>query len=132
MTDRKKFRVKEWIEIIGKNAKSKGFHETHQELGTRLMLIVSELGEALEALRHNRELLGQDINSLDKELLESYPNQYKEKFEEKIKDTFEDELADAVIRIFDLCWILNIDLEFFMEAKTLYNELRPKLHGKEF
>src|SRR5690606_31764717 len=50
-------------------------------IATRLMLIVSELSEALEALRHED------------------------------KESFAEELADVAIRLADLCGGLNIDLE---------------------
>jgi NTP pyrophosphatase (non-canonical NTP hydrolase) len=53
-------------------------------------------------------------------------------FAKDVKDTFEDELADAVIRIADLCGYLNIDLESHIKAKMRYNETRPHKHGKEY
>lgn len=36
-----------------------------------------------------------------------------------------EELADAVIRIMDLCEFLNIDLEHEIEMKHKYNKTRP-------
>jgi len=79
--------------------------------GELLMLIVSELGEALEALRKN---------NIQK------PN------EEWRKDTYSDEIADVAIRLFDLCGAENIDLEWQISKKMSYNKTRPKKHGKEF
>ena len=42
------------------------------------------------------------------------------------------ELADAVIRIADLCGHLGIDLEAAIALKMDYNETRPFKHGKRF
>ena len=71
------------------------------------MLIVSELGEAVEAHRSGR-------------------------FGLERKDTFEDELADTVIRIFDLCGGLGIDLEKQMIWKTTFNKRRQVRHDKRY
>lgn len=49
-----------------------------------------------------------------------------------IKDTFEDELADAVIRIFDLAEHLNVDREYHIKAKMKYNLTRPFKHGVKY
>lgn len=40
------------------------------------------------------------------------------------------ELADAVIRIADLCGHLGIDLDAVIEEKMAYNADRPYKHGK--
>lgn len=42
---------------------------------------------------------------------------------------FATELADAVIRILDLCGALGIDLEQVVETKHSYNATRPYRHG---
>ena len=42
------------------------------------------------------------------------------------------ELADAVIRIADLCGHLGIDLDAVIRLKMTYNEGRPHKHGKQF
>jgi NTP pyrophosphatase (non-canonical NTP hydrolase) len=39
------------------------------------------------------------------------------------------ELADAVIRIMDLCEYLRIDLEYFIDLKHEYNKTRSRRHG---
>jgi NTP pyrophosphatase (non-canonical NTP hydrolase) len=99
-------------------AKEKGFWQTDEKkmlikrnIGELLMLIVSELGEALEALRRNDR---QELNT------------------EWRKNTFEDEIADAVIRLLDLCAAESIPLEKQILKKLEYNKTRPYKHGKEF
>ena len=96
-----------------------------------LMLVVSEVGEACEALRNDKWAhLIPFCNSINSPLSESKNNSMI--FENLIKDTFEDEIADCFIRLADLCGYMNIDIEKHIEAKMKYNESRPKKHGKEF
>ncbi len=71
-------------------------------ISTKLMLIVSELGEALEALRNDNI------------------------------DNFKEELADVVIRLGDLCGAMGIDLENEVMRKMLINSKRGYKHGKTF
>lgn len=42
-----------------------------------------------------------------------------------------EELADIIIRTFDLCGYLNVDIGEAVKAKMLKNEGRPYKHGKE-
>jgi len=68
----------------------------------KLMLIVSELGEAVEALRNCN------------------------------KENFEEEIADVFIRLGDFCGGYNIDIEKAIKKKMTVNEKRPYKHGKQF
>jgi NTP pyrophosphatase (non-canonical NTP hydrolase) len=86
-------------------------------LPEKLMLIVTELGEACEALRTNNK--GKYVKFKNNKLI------WK-------KDTFEDELADAVIRIFDLAESQNINLEWQIQQKLLFNKKRKWKHKKLF
>jgi NTP pyrophosphatase (non-canonical NTP hydrolase) len=131
-------KINELIRKAHTCAIEKGFYEKPVELGTALMLITSELSEALEADRNDRranlkafEVLLNDSNNLDfsKDELKEY---LSNNFELMMKDTLEDELADAVIRICDLCGHLNIDLEKHIEHKLNYNKSRDAKHGKRY
>ena len=118
--------ITELVEKAHENARKKGFWEDwdsicwedglsrnedstldieelfNSAIATRLMLIVSELGEALEALRHDD------------------------------RDNFREELADVAIRLCDLCGGLGIDLEKEIIKKVDKNKDRPYKHGKAF
>jgi NTP pyrophosphatase (non-canonical NTP hydrolase) len=99
--------ISNWVQNCHLAAREKGFWDKDRNVGEMLMLIVSELGEAIEA--HRKEIFG-----LGK------------------KDTFEDELADTAIRLFDLCGGLGIDLEKQMRWKMEFNKSRKKRHGKAY
>jgi NTP pyrophosphatase (non-canonical NTP hydrolase) len=92
------------------------------------MLVVSELAEALEADRKNRYSINnpKDITALANDV------DFNDAFSKLVKDTFEDEIADAVIRLFDMSAGLGIDLESHIMAKLRYNANRPKMHGKKY
>ena len=124
--------LNEASQIIHEASKQKGFYEKPREIGTLLMLIVSELSEALEADRKNRHA---DFEAYEIKL-NSEPNRVFVKqpslFQEYIKDTFEDEIADAMIRLFDLCGYLNINIEKHIDLKLKYNQGRPNKHGKNY
>ena len=117
---------------------AKGFwpdnpHERNK--GELLMLVTSELAEGLEALRKGRTCEA----NLDvfEEILEgrhgAMSNQdFAFAFKDAIKDTFEDEIADAMIRLLDMCGALGIDIERHIKFKLEYNATRPAKHGKAF
>lgn len=112
--------------------KEKGFYDKPREIGTLLMLVVSELSEALEA---DRKSIHANFSAYQ-EKLESEPDRAELKqpylFQEFIKDSFEDEIADAMIRLFDLCGYLNIDIENHIKLKLQYNKNRTHKHGKNY
>lgn len=120
--------------LIHEDAKRKGFWDKEREIGTLLMLCVSELSEALEADRKGRFA---NLNQLDADMLEmnEYDNEHefrKLAFEYNVKDSFEDELADTVIRILDLCGAKGIDIEKHIQLKLQYNRSREKMHCKAY
>lgn len=119
--------IKEVSEKIHKTAKDKGFYDKEFNVGEKLMLVTSELGEALEAHRKNK--------FYDKEVDFVTHNQgdfFETVFIQHCKDTFEDELADATIRLFDLAEAMGINLEWHIEMKMRYNSTRDRLHGKKY
>ena len=107
-----------------KNSASKGFHAaddircknrkcpipekyTDARIGLRLKLIVSELAEALEALRVGNP---PDSHILDYSGMEA-------------------EMADAIIRIADLAYQNDYRLAEAIIAKAAYNKTRKPMHG---
>ena len=81
-------------------AVEKGFWDQERNMGEALMLIVTELAEAMESYRVQDH------------------------------DNFREEIADTFIRLFDLCGGLKIDIEEEISKKAEKNITRPYKHGK--
>ena len=94
-------------------ATDKGFWDEEPNLGEKIALIHSELSEALEEVRAGHK--PDEIYEVDGKP-EGMPI----------------ELADAVIRIADLCGYYKIDLADAIYEKLNYNARRPIKHGKQF
>ena len=126
--------------------KQKGFWPSNpndRNRGELLMLIVSELVEALECDRDKNyinpvsiaelELIATEAErSGDSETREHYNKMWIDKFKSEAKETFETEIADALIRILDLVGALDIDIEWHIKNKLRYNRTRPHKHGRNY
>lgn len=128
---------------IHENAKAKGFWDKERNIGEMLMLIVSEVSEAMEADRKDhfydpetRYKKGKDLTKNGSrwafDIVDSSDEAWCNWFGTEVKNTFEDELADAMIRIMDLAYSRNIDLEWHIAQKMRYNGAREHMHGKKY
>jgi NTP pyrophosphatase (non-canonical NTP hydrolase) len=109
--------INEQVKHCHEQACKAGWHAERREDGTMLMLIVSEIAEAMEGER--------------KDLMDDHlPH----------RRMAEVELADAVIRIFDYCGLHGYDLGGAFVEKLAYNrsradhkpEQRRKAGGKKW
>lgn len=98
--DIKQMSLSELSDMCHSIAKEKGFWDDERNIGEALMLMVTELAEAMEA--HRKQ---DDAN-------------------------FREELADTFIRLFDFCGGHGIDIAAEIEKKTAKNRNRPYKHGK--
>ncbi len=112
---------------VHKGNVEKGFYDSEVPVGTHLMLITSELAEALEADRHS---ITANRVSFSKEFSET--GDFAKAFKKNIKDSYEDEIADAVIRILDHCGYKGIDIDWHVAQKLKYNKTREIRHGKKY
>lgn len=101
-----------------------GWHDKELSDETYLMLIITEIAEAVNADRKGKHA---DVAQFKEWQGNSLPlseeirtRRFKEDFEAYIKDTVEDELADVVIRSLDLAGLHSIDLS---DAMALINQL---------
>ena len=96
---------------IHDNAKSKGWWDGEDHnFPEKIMLVVCELSEAIEEYRDGHEVVDVYINDGKPEGIPV-------------------EMADAVIRLMDICGRYGIDLESVMRKKMEYNQTRPYRHG---
>ena len=96
---------------------SKGWWDnSNRNIGELLALIHSEIREALEAYRLTGEAGLNDI--LDREC------------DGKLEGVTV-ELADTLIRIFDMCAAYELDIENALEIKMEFNKSRPYRHGNK-
>lgn len=111
--------IKEWQQEVHAIAVSKGWYDEDDGRGTPelLMLIVSELGEAMEEYRVQEDLRVVNWAHAPKGQEESKPW------------GFPIEIADTAIRLFDMCEYLGIDLEECIRIKHEYNKTRSYRHG---
>lgn len=106
----KHYSINDFVHEAHQNAINKGWYEDPKSFGDMIALMHSELSEALEDHRNGHG--------------------FRETYYEGNKPCgIPTELADAVIRIFDTCGYLGIDLESAIRAKMAYNFTRPLRHG---
>ncbi|NHN33513.1 hypothetical protein G9U52_27230 [Paenibacillus sp. S3N08] len=102
--------INDLVNEAHQNAINKGWYEEPRTFGEVIALMHSELSEALEDHRNGRGL--QEVY-----------------FEGEKPCGIPVELADTVIRIFDTCGHLGIDLETAIRIKMDYNATREIRHG---
>lgn len=133
--------IKDIVRKAHDNAVEHGFWDPPLPFGTAIALIHSELSEALEEERAGHPLIWYHCTEGDPSLpcdpadvteCFQYGHEDACQYRNKKPEGAAVELADAVIRIADLCGHLGIDLDAVIEEKMAYNADRPYKHGKRF
>ena len=110
--------LNEWSKDVHQLARDKGWYDNddgNRNIPEMLALIHSEISEALEEYR-----TGDPMNEILYETKPLGPNK---------PIGFGIEIADAVIRIMDLCEYVGIDLEETVRIKHEFNKSRRHRHG---
>ena len=95
-----KERISDLVSNSYRVARQHGFHDDYHSPAHYMMLVLSEIGEMVEADRKNRRFdMEKYRNAFDSDIV---------MFEKYVKDTFEDEMADVLIRLCDFCGSLNV------------------------
>ncbi len=127
---------------IHENAKAKGWWEnSNRNFGEALALIHSEVSEALEAWRDGDDMTdihmqypeSIELQNVDGETLAIFPNEVDTEASRPAPKPVgvASELADVVIRIFDLAIGFNIPIVDAILEKHNYNQTRPFRHGNK-
>lgn len=112
--------LNDYVEEVSAWCESKGWHDDMRSdhpnsPGDLLMLCVTELAEAMEEVRdhHGLNEVYHDLDKDGRPKPEGVPI----------------ELADVLIRVFDMAGRWDIDLEGAVRVKMAYNATRPHKHG---
>ena len=99
------------IDRAYKCACAHGFHERVLSVEHYLMLVLSEIGEAVEADRKGRraQIVMFRRESVTKQKSENVQSHWSFCFGTFIKDALEDELSDVCIRLYDMCGALGVE-----------------------
>lgn len=119
-------RIDEFIGRAFDTATKHGFHDKKTSVEHHLMLVISEIGEAVEADRKN---LHANLAGFDK----CIGIEYSQRFKDYVKDSVEDELADVCIRIFDMCGCFGIKpYRSYEEILTLRDDWKQEFGKMSF
>lgn len=113
--------INDYANQIHENNKKKGFYDMERPFPERMMLVVTELSEAVDAHQKDR-FCNVDLKSVVS----------ADDFESNVKNTVEDEIADAIIRLLDISAHMGIDINEHIISKVQFNTTRPRLHGKKY
>jgi len=102
-------KITDWQTDVHKTAREHGWWDRPRSTGEVLMLMVTELAEAMEAYR---------VGNPPSEKIPPFTQ-------------LEEELADCLIRMLDFAAAEELDIEGALAAKAAYNANRPYRHGNK-
>lgn len=119
--------ITQLVKASYKNAKEHGWWDDPRRFGELIALCHSELSETLEEFRNGKEPT--EIYYSGTTVSGSHRTMPHKTSLCKKPEGIPIELADVLIRIFDMCGHFEIDLEQAIAEKMEYNKNRPYKHG---
>lgn len=131
--------LNELAKEIHENAVAHGWWEEERTFGEIVALCHSELSEALEEYRNEKEMLYcenkycKDENGRFRTSLISCQECFEIALSARVElnkpEGIATEMADCIIRILDWCGHEGIDIDQIIKIKMEYNKTRPYRHG---
>lgn len=119
--------IKEFVKEVGENAVTHGWWEQERSFGELIALCHSELSEALEEYRKGKQPT--EIYYSCNVTCDEWSWKECKECKHGKPEGIPSELADVVIRIFDMCHYYEIDIESIIVEKHEFNKSRPYKHG---
>lgn len=102
--------INEWVKKAYDNAVKHGWHEEEKSNAHWLMMVCTEVAEAVQADRKGRYMDDLDKEGLKTVLANNHDGSlFNKYYSDTIEGKVESELADICIRVFDLMGVCNIE-----------------------
>lgn len=138
--------IKDLVHDIGSYADASGWSDRFDKLKesgdedglrdhvlSKLALVDSEVAEAIEEIRdgkgYNETYYTHDGDEVPFTEIRGGVTVMENTHTSLKPEGVPSELADVIIRVLHLCWLLEIDIEEILEEKLAYNKTRGVRHG---
>lgn len=101
--------INEWVKKAYDNAVKHGWHEEEKSNAHWLMMVCTEVAEAVQADRKGNYMDDLDKEGLKTVLAKDNGGLFNKYYSDTIEGKVESELADICIRVFDLMGVYNVE-----------------------
>lgn len=101
--------INEWVKKAYDNAVKHGWHEEEKSNAHWLMMVCTEVAEAVQADRKGNYMDDLDKEGLKTVLAKDNGGLFNKYYSDTIEGKVESELADICIRVFDLMGVCNVE-----------------------
>lgn len=101
--------INEWVKKAYDNAIKHGWHEEEKSNAHWLMMVCTEVAEAVQADRKGNYMDDLDKEGLKTVLAKDHGGLFNKYYSDTIEGKVESELADICIRVFDLMGVCNVE-----------------------